>query len=56
MAQIYIFAVVSVLFIPCIATIAVLKREVGTKIALAISAYTLISGILVGALLNMVLA
>jgi ferrous iron transport protein B len=52
MAQIYIFAVVSVLFVPCIATIAVLKREVGTKMALVVSAYTLFMGILVGALLN----
>jgi ferrous iron transport protein B len=52
MAQIYIFAVVSVLFVPCIATIAVLKREVGIKMALVVSAYTLIMGILVGALLN----
>ncbi|HON81269.1 MAG TPA: ferrous iron transport protein B [Methanoregulaceae archaeon] len=55
MAQIYIFAVVSVLFIPCIATIAVLKKEVGIKTAFVVSAYTLITGILVGALLNMLL-
>lgn len=56
MAQIYIFAVVSVLFIPCIATIAVLRKEIGTKMALVISAYTLAIGILVGALLNMLLS
>jgi ferrous iron transport protein B len=56
LAQIYIFAVVSVLFIPCIATIAVLKKEVGTKMALVVSAYTLIIGILVGALLNIILS
>ncbi|MCE5297810.1 MAG: ferrous iron transport protein B [Methanoregulaceae archaeon] len=56
MAQIYIFAVVSVLFIPCIATIAVLRKEIGTKMALVISAYTLAIGLLVGALLNMLLS
>jgi ferrous iron transport protein B len=52
MAQIYIFAVVSVLFIPCIATLAVLRRELGIKMALIIAAYTLGMGILVGAILN----
>jgi ferrous iron transport protein B len=52
MAQIYIFAVVSVLFIPCIATLAVLRRELGIKMALVIAAYTLGMGILVGAILN----
>jgi ferrous iron transport protein B len=56
MAQIYIFAVVSVLFVPCIATIAVLRKEIGTKMALVISAYTLAVGILVGALLNLLLS
>jgi ferrous iron transport protein B len=52
MAQIYIFAVVSVLFIPCIATLAVLRREIGTGMALAVAAYTLGMGIFVGAVLN----
>ena len=56
MAQIYIFAVVSVLFVPCIATIAILRKEIGTKMALVISAYTLAIGILVGALLNLLLS
>jgi ferrous iron transport protein B len=56
MAQIYIFAIVSVLFVPCIATIAILRKEIGTKIALVISAYTLAIGILVGALLNLLLS
>jgi ferrous iron transport protein B len=56
MVQIYIFAVVSVLFVPCIATIAVLRKEIGTKMALVISAYTLAIGILVGAILNILLS
>jgi ferrous iron transport protein B len=55
MAQIYIFAVVSVLFIPCISTIAVLYREIGAKMALVISLFTFCSGILIGALLNLLL-
>jgi ferrous iron transport protein B len=56
MAQIYIFAVVSVLFIPCIATIAVLRKEVGTRMAIVIAAYTLALGILAGAVLNLLLS
>ncbi|MDD1706228.1 MAG: ferrous iron transport protein B [Methanoregulaceae archaeon] len=56
MAQIYIFAMVSVLFVPCIATIAVLRKEIGTRMALVISAFTLATGILVGALLNILLS
>jgi ferrous iron transport protein B len=56
MAQIYIFAMVSVLFVPCIATIAVLRKEIGTKMALVISTYTLAIGILVGAILNILLS
>jgi ferrous iron transport protein B len=52
MAQIYIFAVVSVLFLPCIATFAVLRRELGTGMSLVVAAYTLTVGILIGALLN----
>jgi ferrous iron transport protein B len=56
MAQIYIFAVVSVLFVPCIATIAVLKKEIGIRMALVISAYTLVVGLLAGAILNILLS
>ena len=56
MAQIYIFAVVSVLFVPCIATIAVLRKEVGTRMAIVIAAYTLALGVLAGAVLNLLLS
>jgi ferrous iron transport protein B len=55
MSQIYIFAVVSVLFVPCISTIAVLAKGLGARMALLISAYTVVVGILIGALLNLVL-
>jgi len=53
--QIYIFAVVSVLFIPCISTIGVLARVVGARITLLVSLYTLVLGILIGALINMLI-
>ena len=49
--QLYIFAVVTVLFVPCLATITVLLREVGSKITLAITVYTVALGLLVGSLL-----
>ncbi|KDE55410.1 ferrous iron transport protein B [Methanoculleus sp. MH98A] len=49
--QLYIFAVVTVLFVPCLATITVLLREVGSRITLAITVYTVTLGLLVGALL-----
>jgi ferrous iron transport protein B len=55
-AQIYIFAVVSVLFIPCIATLAILNKVIGTKMTLVVAAYTFVMGILAGALLNILLS
>jgi len=48
--QLYVFALVSTLFVPCISTIAVLSRELGWKNALIISLYTLITGFGAGAL------
>ncbi|MBP2134479.1 ferrous iron transport protein B [Methanomicrobium sp. W14] len=54
-AQLYIFAIVSVLFVPCISTIAVLYREMGLKIAAAVSFYTLSLGVVAGVILNMIL-
>jgi len=50
--QIYVFAVVSVLFIPCISTIAVLVKVVGARITFLVSLYTLILGVCIGALIN----
>ena len=52
----YTFAVVSVLFVPCVSTIAVLYRDMGIKIALMVSAYTLLLGMGVGALINILAA
>jgi ferrous iron transport protein B len=53
--QLYTFAIVSVLFVPCISTIAVLSREVGAKIAFLVSLYTLVLGIFIGALINLLI-
>jgi ferrous iron transport protein B len=50
--QIYVFALVSVLFIPCISTIGVLARIVGARITFLVSLYTLILGVCIGALIN----
>lgn len=50
--QIYVFAIVTVLFIPCISTVAVLVREYGTRAALLISGYTVALGIIIGSLIT----
>jgi ferrous iron transport protein B len=53
--QIYTFALVSVLFIPCISTIGMLYKVVGAKITLLVSAYTVALGIMSGALINILI-
>jgi ferrous iron transport protein B len=53
--QLYIFAIVSVLFVPCISTIAVLQKELGTRIAAMVSFYTLGLGVFIGALINLLI-
>ncbi|NLZ30813.1 MAG: ferrous iron transport protein B [Methanomicrobiales archaeon] len=54
--QLYIFSIVTVLFIPCLATITVLLREVGSRITLAITIYTISLGLFIGALIYRLLA
>ncbi|HIH04072.1 MAG TPA: hypothetical protein HA263_09600, partial [Methanoregulaceae archaeon] len=46
------FALVSTLFVPCISTIAVLRRELGTRIAALITVYTVALGLGIGALIH----
>jgi len=53
--QLYTFAIISVLFIPCVSTIAVLARELGTRHAALVSAYTVMLGIGVGFLVHLLL-
>jgi ferrous iron transport protein B len=54
--QIYIFALMSVLFVPCISTMAVLSRENGWRAAALVTAYTVLLGIGFGAMINMIFA
>jgi ferrous iron transport protein B len=53
--QLYTFAIVSVLFIPCISTVAVLYRQLGARIAILISVYTVSLGLTIGAIINMLI-
>ncbi|MDR3102687.1 MAG: ferrous iron transport protein B [Methanocalculaceae archaeon] len=53
--QLYIFALVCALFIPCISTIAVLVREIGIKNAAMITVFTLCLGISFGALAHLLI-
>jgi len=53
--QLYTFAVISVLFIPCISTLAVLYRVLGMKLTAAITTYSLLAGFGIGMILNIVL-
>ncbi|EJG06613.1 ferrous iron transport protein B [Methanofollis liminatans DSM 4140] len=52
--QLYTFAVISVLFVPCISTIAVILRQMGMRVTLAVSAYTITLGFLIGGLIHFI--
>jgi len=52
--QMYVFAVITTIYIPCVATIAILKHELGTRDTVAISAFTIILAFGVGAIINYV--
>jgi len=47
-AQLFVYALVNTIYIPCVATIAVLGRELGWKRALSIMAFTIVLAILIG--------
>ncbi len=49
-AQLFVYALVNTIYIPCAATIAVLGRELGWRRALAIMAFTITLSILIGGL------
>jgi ferrous iron transport protein B len=53
--QLYTFAIVSILFIPCISTVAVLYKQLGAKIAVLTSLYSLFLGMLIGVLINILM-
>jgi ferrous iron transport protein B len=50
--QLYTFALVSTLFVPCISTVAIMRRELGWQIAAAVSAYSIVIGIVMGAIVR----
>ncbi|MDO8735683.1 MAG: ferrous iron transport protein B [Thermoleophilia bacterium] len=50
--QLFIFALVAAIYIPCIATIAALARELGWKRAMIIMSFTIGLAVLVGGLVN----
>ncbi len=50
--QLFVFALVTAIYIPCVATIAALAREMGWKRSLAIMAFTVALAVLVGGLVN----
>jgi len=50
--QIFVYALVNTLYVPCIATIAVLGRELGWRRALWISAFTIALAVTVGGITN----
>ena len=53
--QIFIFALVTTLYIPCIAAISALIRELGWKTAVAITLFTIILAVIVGGIANQIL-
>lgn len=50
--NIFVFALVVAIYIPCVATFAVLKRELGWKEAIGISIFTILLALVVGAAFN----
>lgn len=53
--QLFVYALVNTLYIPCVATIAVLGRELGWKRAVAIVAFTVTIAVLLGGIAHHVL-
>jgi ferrous iron transport protein B len=54
--QVVVYALVNTLYVPCIATVAVLARELGWRRALLISGFTVVIALAVGRLARLVLA
>ncbi len=50
--QMYVFAVITTIYVPCVATIAILKHELGWKDTALISIFTVVLALTVGALIN----
>ena len=54
--QIFVFALVTTLYIPCLAAISALVKELNWRAALAISAFTITIAIIVGGVVNQLLS
>ncbi len=54
--QLFVYALVNTVYIPCIATFAVLSKELGTRTALGIAAFTITLAVAVGGVARYVLA
>jgi len=54
--QLFVYALVNTIYIPCVATIAVLNKELGTRAAFAITAFTVVLALAAGGIARYVLA
>jgi ferrous iron transport protein B len=54
--QLFVYALVNTIYIPCLATFAVLSKELGTRTALGIAAFTVALAIVVGGVARYALA
>lgn len=54
--QLFVYSLVNTIYIPCIATVAVLNKELGTRAAIGISAFTIALAIVMGGIARYVLA
>lgn len=54
--QIFTYVLVNTLYIPCVATVAVLSKELGWRRALLVSAFTILLALAAGGVARQVLA
>jgi ferrous iron transport protein B len=54
--QLFVYALVNTIYIPCIATFAVLRKELGTRTALGIAVFTIGLAVIVGGIAHYALA
>ncbi|MEW5718238.1 MAG: nucleoside recognition domain-containing protein, partial [Chloroflexota bacterium] len=54
--QLFVYALVNTLYIPCLATFAVLRKELGTRAAIGIATFTIVLAVAVGGIARYALA
>lgn len=54
--QLFVYALVNTLYIPCLATFAVLQKELGTRAAIGIAVFTIVLAVVVGGVARYALA